>query len=166
MSSACDLEKLEEGASAGHTLSERIWDSLQEKQKFSAVSGASLWTLCKLPDLPAISVSDGPHGVRKPINPLALGESHPATCFPTASAVACSWNQDAARELGEALSLECLHYNIQILLGPGMNLKRHPAGGRSFEYWSEDPCLTGKMAAAYVKGVQKSGKVGGAYLIL
>ncbi|GAX20872.1 beta-glucosidase [Fistulifera solaris] len=158
MSSADDLEKLEEGA--GQTVSERTWISLNEKQQFSVVSGASLWTLCKLPGLPTIAVSDGPHGVRKPINPLALGESHPATCFPTASALACSWNQEAAKELGEALALECLHYNIQILLGPGMNLKRHPAGGRSFEYWSEDPCLTGKMAAAYVEGVEASGKVG------
>lgn len=155
-----DLEKLEEGAFSECTSSERTWNALQQKEKFSVISGASLWTLCKLPNLPALSVSDGPHGVRKPINPLALGESHPATCFPTASSVACSWNPTVAHELGEALALECLHYNIQILLGPGMNLKRHPAGGRSFEYWSEDPCLTGKMAAAYVEGVQKSGKVG------
>lgn len=103
MSPTYDLVKLEEGASSGRDTSEQIWDSLQLKQKFSVISGASLWTLFKLPNLPALSVSDGPHGVRKPINPLALGESHPATCFPTASAVACSWNQDAAHEWGKLL---------------------------------------------------------------
>ena len=135
---------------------------LTEDEKLSLVSGKSVWLLTDLPrwNLQSIRVSDGPHGVRKPLKELSLHDSYPATCFPTAAALACSWDDDLLLAVGETLSQECDYYGVSVLLGPGMNIKRHPAGGRNFEYFSEDPYLTGRLATAYVRGVQQSGKVG------
>jgi len=111
--------------------------------------------------VPRILLCDGPHGVRKPVSELGLKDAFPATCFPTACALACSWNPALLENVvGPALSTECYKLGVSILLGPGMNLKRHPAGGRNFEYFSEDPLLSGRMAAAFVRGVQSSGKTG------
>jgi beta-glucosidase len=103
-----------------------------------------------------IRLCDGPHGVRKQLNDLSLQEAHPATCFPPGCALASSWNVDLLRDVGEALASECGRYDVQVLLGPGMNLKRHPACGRNMEYFSECPTLSGLLAAAYVNGVQST----------
>ena len=136
-------------------------EELTLEEKLTLLSGQSLWLLPAIPrlDIPALRVSDGPHGVRKPVKELSLQESYPATCFPVAAALACSWDPALVHQIGQALCRECIHYDIHCLLGPGMNLKRHPCGGRNFEYFSEDPFLTGQLAAAFVKGVQESGQV-------
>jgi len=108
----------------------------------------------------SLCLSDGPHGLRKPLNNLTLQEAHPATCFPSACSSACSWNPQLLETMGRALAKECNHYGVQVLLGPGVNLKRHPCGGRNHEYFSEDPYLAGILAKAYIGGVQESGTVG------
>src|SRR5690606_19861508 len=106
-----------------------------------------------------INLNDGPHGVRKPESDKEVGLSNAiaATCFPTASALASSWDTDLIRKVGEALGQESLALDVQVLLGPGVNLKRSPLGGRNFEYFSEDPVLSGEMAAAWINGVQSKG---------
>ncbi len=105
--------------------------------------------------LSPITVSDGPHGLRKLQG--GFGNSVPATCFPTAPALAASWNPALVTEVGAALGRECQAADVQIILGPGINIKRSPMGGRNFEYFSEDPLLSGRMAAAYIEGVQGEG---------
>lgn len=109
--------------------------------------------------LPPISLSDGPHGLRKVRRNDSAGAegSVPSTCFPTASALAATWNVDLAREVGAALGREAQAVDVQVLLGPGINIKRSPLGGRNFEYFSEDPILAGRLAAAYIDGVQGEG---------
>lgn len=106
--------------------------------------------------LPAIVVSDGPHGLRKVVG-AGLDGSVPATCFPTAPGLAATWNVALAREVGAALGREAQASDVQILLGPGVNMKRSPLGGRNFEYFSEDPVLAGWIAAGYIEGVQSEG---------
>jgi beta-glucosidase len=105
--------------------------------------------------LPAVTCSDGPHGLRK-LQGL-FGDSVPATCFPTAPALAATWNTGLIREVGAALGREAQAADVQLLLGPGINIKRSPLGGRNFEYFSEDPLLSGHMASAYIDGVQGEG---------
>ncbi len=108
--------------------------------------------------LAPIRLSDGPHGLRKPIDSDGLGMvSVPATCFPTAPALAATWNTGLLREVGAALGREAQAADVQVLLGPGVNIKRSPLGGRNFEYFSEDPVLAGRMAVAYIDGVQGEG---------
>ena len=107
-------------------------------------------------EIPSISVTDGPHGVRKGQG-AGLATSVPATCFPTACALSCSWDSDLLRKVGVALGVESQAIDVQILLGPGVNMKRSPLGGRNFEYFAEDPVLAGKLAAAYIDGVQSQG---------
>jgi beta-glucosidase len=104
--------------------------------------------------LPAITVTDGPHGVRLQANPRDLLRGQPATCFPPAVASASTWDPDLLRRMGEALGDECRAMDIAVLLGPGINLKRSPLGGRNFEYFSEDPLLAGVLAAGWVNGIQ------------
>ena len=106
--------------------------------------------------IPSIIMSDGPHGVRRTPGGFG-GETLPATCFPTASALAATWNTDLVHTLGQALGDECIAIGVDILLGPGNNMKRTPLCGRNFEYFSEDPFLGGKMAASLIKGVQSKG---------
>ena len=104
--------------------------------------------------------SDGPHGIRKQAGAgdhLGLNESLKATCFPTAATVANSWDVALGEKIGQALGEEAMAEDVHILLGPGMNMKRSPLCGRNFEYFSEDPHLAGKMAAAYVRGIQSKG---------
>ncbi len=134
--------------------------SLEEKAKLC--SGRDFWHLNGVErlGLPEIMVSDGPHGLRKHNDKKEKTDimgSVPAVCFPTASATACSWDEDLLYEMGEALGDECRAEKISVLLGPGMNIKRSPLCGRNFEYFSEDPFLAGKMAAAFIKGVQSKG---------
>src|SRR5689334_13218942 len=110
--------------------------------------------------VPAIALNDGPSGLRKPYrdNQLSLEtKAVPATCFPAAVALASSWDTALVEEIGQALAAECLANDVQVLLGPGVNIKRTPLGGRCFEYYSEDPVLSGEMGCAFVRGVQSKG---------
>ncbi len=132
--------------------------TLEEKAALSI--GASKWTTVAFERLgvPEMIVSDGPHGVRRVEDIHAVAaESLPATCFPTASCLASTWNADLIQKMGEALAEECIALNVDVLLGPGVNMKRSPLGGRNFEYFSEDPYLAGEMAASLINGVQSKG---------
>jgi beta-glucosidase len=128
------------------------------EEKALLLSGDGWWKTHAIERLqiPSICMTDGPHGLRK-VQGGGLSESVPATCFPTASALASSWDVELIREVGAALAEESQASDVQILLGPGINMKRSPLGGRNFEYFSEDPILAGKMAAAYIQGVQSEG---------
>ena len=131
------------------------------EEKAALCTGASKWstTPVKRLDVPQMICSDGPHGVRRqPDLHDDIGqESLPATCFPTASCLASTWDVDLIRNLGEALAEECIALNVDVLLGPGVNMKRSPLGGRNFEYFSEDPYLAGEMAVNFINGVQSKG---------
>lgn len=134
--------------------------TLEEKAAF--LSGKNEWQSRDISRLgiPSIFCSDGPHGIRKQAGAgdhLGLNESVPATCFPTAATIANSWDEALGQELGAALGKEAVAQDVNILLGPGLNMKRSPLCGRNFEYYAEDPYLAGKMAAAYVKGIQSQG---------
>src|SRR5512138_239482 len=130
------------------------------EEKAALCTGASQWTTTPVErlDLPEMIVSDGPHGVRRvpDVSSMAI-KSLPATCFPTASCLASTWDVDLIRRMGEALAEECIALNVDVLLGPGVNMKRSPLGGRNFEYFSEDPYLAGEMAASLINGIQSKG---------
>ncbi|MFK4762406.1 glycoside hydrolase family 3 C-terminal domain-containing protein [Microbacterium sp. ZW T5_45] len=131
-------------------------------EQAALLSGADVWQTRALPrvGVPAVWMSDGPHGLRKQerdADHLGLGESEPAVCFPTAATVANTWDEDLAEEIGRALGREAACKGVHMLLGPGLNIKRSPLGGRNFEYFSEDPELSGRLAAAYVRGIQSEG---------
>ncbi len=131
-------------------------------EKAALLSGADTWQTRAIErlGLPAVWLADGPHGVRKQVGSadhLGINGSEPATCFPTAATVAGSWDEDLAAEIGAALGREAASQGVGVLLGPGLNIKRSPLGGRSFEYFSEDPELSGRLAAAYVRGIQSEG---------
>ena len=135
---------------------------LSLEQKCALLSGEDTFQSRGLPQfgIPSIWLSDGPHGVRKQAGAsdhLGINPSEPATCFPTASAVASSWDPALGEEMGQALGQEAAAQNVAVLLGPGLNVKRSPLCGRNFEYFSEDPYLAGKMAASYIRGIQKNG---------
>ncbi len=136
--------------------------SLTLEQKCALLSGAGTFTTrgYQKAGVPAITLSDGPNGVRKQAGAadhLGLNPSVPATCFPTAATVACSWDPALGEEIGRAMGEEAAAQEVSVLLGPGLNTKRSPLCGRNFEYFSEDPYLSGKMAAAYVRGIQSEG---------
>lgn len=139
-----------------------IIDNMTLEEKAAFLSGKGEWESRDLKrlNIPSVFFSDGPHGIRKQAGAgdhLGLNESLPATCFPTAAAVANSWNESLGEEIGRALGEEACVQDVNILLGPGLNMKRSPLCGRNFEYFSEDPYLAGKMAASYVKGIQSQG---------
>ncbi len=132
------------------------------KEKASLCSGKDFWHLKSIErlGLPEIMVCDGPHGLRKQNaenKKVGIGNSYPATCFPTAVTTACSWDRDLIYNMGQALAEECLQHGVSVLLGPGVNMKRSPLCGRNFEYFSEDPELAGEMGAAFIAGVQSKG---------
>ncbi len=130
------------------------------EEKAALCTGASAWTTTPVERLgvPEMIVSDGPHGVRRvPDVHAMMMESLPATCFPTASCLASTWDVELIHKMGEALAEECIALNVDVLLGPGANMKRSPLGGRNFEYFSEDPYLAGEMAANFINGVQSRG---------
>ena len=132
------------------------------EEKAALLQGKTVWTTFSFEhaNIPEIFLSDGPHGLRKQAGAadhLGLNASVPATCFPTAAGMANSWNLELAEELGRALGEEAAANDVHVLLGPGLNIKRSPLCGRNFEYFSEDPYLAGKMAAAYIKGIQANG---------
>jgi beta-glucosidase len=140
----------------------RILSNMTLEEKIAFCSGASFWETKAFPRhrIPALFMCDGPHGLRKQMGSgdhLGLNASVATTCFPTASAAASTWDLDLLREMGEAIALEALREHVNIVLGPGVNMKRNPLCGRNFEYYSEDPFLSGKLAAAWIKGVQGVG---------
>lgn len=132
------------------------------EEKAVLLSGKGEWQTWNLDHLgiPSIFCSDGPHGIRKQAGTgdhLGLNPSLPATCFPTAATIANSWDPELGEEIGRALGREASAQGVNIVLGPGLNIKRSPLCGRNFEYFSEDPYLSGKMAAAYIRGIQSQG---------
>lgn len=132
------------------------------KEKAAFLSGKNEWQTRDVERLhiPSIFCADGPHGIRrqeKEGDHLGLNPSLPATCFPSAATIANSWDESLGKEVGKALGEEAYAQQVNILLGPGLNIKRNPLCGRNFEYFSEDPYLSGKMAAAYIKGIQSQG---------
>lgn len=137
-------------------------NSLTLEEKAAFLQGWSTWTSYekKNSGIPVCFLSDGPHGLRKQAGTgdhLGLNASIPATCFPTAATMANSWDEALGEELGRALGREAAANGVNVLLGPGLNMKRSPLCGRNFEYFSEDPYLAGKMAAAYIRGIQENG---------
>ncbi|MBT4523125.1 MAG: glycoside hydrolase family 3 protein, partial [Halieaceae bacterium] len=150
------------GLSSKHKQAADIVAKMTLEEKAAFCSGKDFWHLeaCERLGVPSVMVTDGPHGLRKQAGEadhVGLNASVPATCFPTASALASSWDTDLLREVGVALGEQCVAENVAVLLGPGMNIKRHPLCGRNFEYFSEDPLLTGELAAAMIQGVQSQG---------
>ena len=141
---------------------EELLSKLTPEEKAALLSGKTVWQTRDIPRLkiPSIFLSDGPHGIRKQAGAgdhLGLNASLKATCFPTAATIANSWDPDLGEEIGKALGEEAAAQDVNIVLGPGLNMKRSPLCGRNFEYFSEDPYLAGKMAAAYVRGIQSQG---------
>ncbi|SEQ54054.1 beta-glucosidase [Devosia sp. YR412] len=154
-------------------------------EKIQLVSGRHMWKTAAIErlDIPSIVMTDGTYGVRYSVDQIdgdqpggqdfaaflsvvnqkangveiAFGTINSATCFPNGSSVACSWDLELLREMGDALGLECQEYGVGLLLGPGINIRRTPLGGRSYEYYSEDPMLTGDLAAALINGLQGQG---------
>lgn len=132
------------------------------EEKAALCVGADFWHLRGVPRLgiASIMVADGPHGLRKQVKhhtSVRRSDSVPATCFPTASAAACTFDLELLFQMGQALGEECRAEGVSVLLGPGVNMKRSPLGGRNFEYFSEDPYLAGMLAAAWIRGVQSQG---------
>ena len=141
---------------------ELLLKKLTLEEKCALLSGAETFKTRGMPQhgIPQIWLSDGPHGLRKQAGEsdhLGLNPSVPATCFPTASAVANSWDAALGEEIGAALGEEAAAQEVSVVLGPGLNMKRNPLCGRSFEYFSEDPYLAGKLAAGYIRGIQSKG---------
>ena len=137
-------------------------DKMTTREKIELCSGKNFWHTKAMPahGIPSIMMCDGPHGLRKQENAadmLGLNNSVPATCFPTAVATGCSWDVDLMQEIGSAIAREAKANQVGVVLGPGANIKRNPLCGRNFEYISEDPYLTGKMAASYIRGAEGEG---------
>lgn len=134
--------------------------SLEERPQLLA--GASHWKTHADPEvgIPSLFLSDGPHGLRKQEGAedcMGIAESRPATCFPTASALACSFDSELVERVGVAIGEEARRQGVDVVLGPGVNIKRHPLCGRNFEYFSEDPVVSGELGAAMVRGIQSCG---------
>jgi len=141
---------------------EKMLNQMTLAEKASLCAGSDSWHTQPIERLgiPAVMMADGPHGLRKEVSEGKgdiLRDSYPATCFPTASALASTWNRELVGKLGKAIAEECLAAGVSVVLGPGANIKRSPLCGRNFEYYSEDPYLTGEMAAAFIQGVQQMG---------
>lgn len=141
---------------------DEIISKLTHRQKADLLTGKDFWSTLDIEELgiPSVYLSDGPHGVRRQqakSDHLGLNVSIPATAFPTAATMANSWDTELGEEMGKALGEEAASQDVSALLGPGLNIKRNPLCGRNFEYFSEDPYLVGKMAAAYVRGIQSNG---------
>ncbi len=129
-------------------------------QQAALGSGADFWTTEAVEDIPAVILTDGPHGVRRQLGAtdhLGLAGSEPATCFPPAVALAQTWDPDLAAEVGRAVGREARALGVGVVLGPGINIKRDPRGGRNFEYISEDPHVSGVLGSAWVRGIQAEG---------
>jgi beta-glucosidase len=136
--------------------------SLTLAQQVALLSGGDFWRTQPLPEvgIPSAVLSDGPHGLRFQADGaehLGMSGSEQSTCFPTAVTLASSWDEELAEEIGRALAGEARALGVDVVLGPGLNIKRHPLCGRNFEYFSEDPLLSGRLAAAVVTGLQRAG---------
>jgi len=131
--------------------------ALTVEEKAGMCSGADFWTTKAVARLgmPTLAVADGPHGLRQSTGDGLRGSA--ATCFPTASGLACSWDPELAEEVGAAIAREARAHGVGVVLGPGANIKRHPLCGRNFEYFSEDPLLSGQLAAGMIRGLQREG---------
>jgi beta-glucosidase len=140
---------------------EKILSQLTLEEKAALTTGLGFWktTPIERVGIPSITLSDGPHGVRRAPqdDQVGIGESYPATCFPPATALASSWDPELVETVGRALGQEAQALDVQVLLGPGINIKRSPLCGRNFEYLSEDPRLAGELGAALIRGVQSQG---------
>ncbi|HWP21700.1 MAG TPA: glycoside hydrolase family 3 C-terminal domain-containing protein [Candidatus Cryosericum sp.] len=141
---------------------QELIEQMTLEEKASLLSGQNFWNTKPIPRLgiPSIMLTDGPHGLRKQggkADHLGLNKSIPSTCFPTASALANSWDIELLEQVGSCLGEEAAAEHVSVLLGPGLNIKRNPLCGRNFEYFSEDPFLSGKLAAAMICGIQSQG---------
>ena len=138
-------------------------NDLTLEEEASLTSGGDAWHLqgVEAKGIPGYMITDGPHGLRKSLasntGETDLNDSVPATCFPPAAGLSSSWNPELIRQVGEAMGEECIQEKVAVILGPGVNIKRNPLGGRCFEYWSEDPYLAGHEAVGIVAGVQSKG---------
>ena len=138
---------------------DELINKLTLDEKIALLSGADYWhtKAIKRLNIPSIKLSDGPHGLRTiddHNNSMDLNDSLVATCFPTAVSSSCSFNQDLLFQMGQAMATEAIHYGVDVILGPGVNIKRNPLGGRNFEYFSEDPYLSGILGINLIKGIQ------------
>ena len=136
--------------------------SLSLEERAQLLAGESHWKTYAAPSagIPSLFLSDGPHGLRKQEGAqdcMGIAESRPATCFPTASALACSFDPELVERVGAAIGEEARRQGVDVVLGPGVNIKRHPLCGRNFEYFSEDPVVSGELGAAMVRGIQSRG---------
>lgn len=147
-------------------MSESTYPSVKDltlEEKASLTSGGDSWHLqgVESKGIPGYMITDGPHGLRKSLasstGETDLNNSVPATCFPPAAGLSSSWNPELIYKVGEAMAEECIQEKVAVILGPGVNIKRNPLGGRCFEYWSEDPYLAGHEAVGIVAGVQSKG---------
>lgn len=137
---------------------DKFVDNLTLAQKAKLTHGRGMWHTQSINDLPQIMMTDGPHGLRKQADSnKGINDSARATCFPTASALASSWNRRNLQAVAEGIAKEALAENVSVVLGPGVNIKRSPLCGRNFEYFSEDPYLAGELASAYVSAMQSKG---------
>ena len=140
---------------------DKLVSQMTLEEKALLTSGRDAWSTQPIErlDIPYIWMADGPHGLRRAptTDTWGYGNQAPATCFPTASALSASWDMDLMHEVGAALGVESNALGVDLLLGPGINIKRSPLAGRNFEYFSEDPLLSGKLGAAYINGVQSQG---------
>lgn len=138
-----------------------LLSTLTTEEKAALIAGTDFMFTNPVPRLgiPKVRMSDGPHGLRvqKQGGDNGVAGSEPATAFPTAALTACGWNEDNLYKMGEAIGEEALHYDIDVVLGPGVNIKRNPLAGRNFEYFSEDPLLAGRLGAAEIRGIQSKG---------
>jgi len=151
-------DNLTDRQSAGHSRAREL--TLEERAQLLA--GESHWKTHAAPsaDIPSLFLSDGPHGLRKQEGAqdcMGIAESRPATCFPTASALACSFDPELVERVGAAIGEEARRQGVDVVLGPGVNIKRHPLCGRNFEYFSEDLVVSGELGAAMVRGIQSRG---------
>jgi beta-glucosidase len=140
---------------------EKLLSELTLEEKASLCSGRDDWSTQSIErlNIPWVWVADGPHGLRRApaTNKPGYGDQIPATCFPTASALAATWDTDLIYKVGQALGVECQALDVNVLLGPGVNIKRSVLGGRNFEFFSEDPILSGEIGASFINGVQSQG---------
>lgn len=139
-----------------------IIDKMSLEEKIAFCSGKSFWQTKDFSkyNIPSLFLSDGPHGLRKQVGEndhLGLNGSVKTTCFPTASAASATWDLDLIEEMGNAIGKEAVKEEVNVVLGPGVNMKRSPICGRNFEYFSEDPFLSGKLGSAWIQGVQSNG---------
>ena len=141
---------------------EKIISEMTLEEKAGMCSGLDYWHLKGVERLgvPSIMITDGPHGLRKQmhdVDMLGINESEPSVCHPAEVAMASSWDRKLLTEIGKRIAKECIAQDVQVILGPGMNIKRQPLCGRNFEYYSEDPCLSSEMGLHFVRGVQSEG---------